>query len=205
VLAAGPGLLCEVALGCLSREPGIRVVGQAQDEQELEWLLARHKPRVLVLDSATIGPDWVRWVSRFRRAAPSTRILVISASPTESLVKAALRSGASGVLGERHDFATLRKAVLRVGAGEIWADRRALGHVMEDFGRSRRRCATAANGLTARERQVSDCMSLGLRNKEIALRLSISEKTVKSHVYSIFRKLRVNSRFKFFSRVQPKS
>jgi DNA-binding NarL/FixJ family response regulator len=192
-------------LGCLGREPGIRVVGQAHDEQDLDRLLARHKPRVLLLDSKTIGPGWVQWISRFRPASPTTRILVISAAPSETLLRAALRGGASGVVGERDDFETLRKAVCRVGGGEIWADRNALGHMMEDLARSRKRCETAPSGLTARERQVSDCVSLGLRNKEIALRLSISEKTVKSHVYSIFRKLRVHSRFKFFGRMQPKS
>jgi DNA-binding NarL/FixJ family response regulator len=204
-LAAGPGLFSELALGYFGHEPGIRAVGRARDEQELDRLLAGHKPRVLLLDSEAIGRGWIGWIPRLRRAAPRTRILVVSAAPSETLVRAALRAGASGVVGKQDDFETFRKAVRRVGAGEIWADRRALGPVMEDLARSRRRDEAATNRLTARERQVGNCVSLGLRNKEIGQRLSISEKTVKSHVYSIFRKLRVDSRFRLFRRMQPKS
>jgi DNA-binding NarL/FixJ family response regulator len=200
-LAVGPGLLSELAARSLRPESGIRFVGQARDEEELDRLMSGRRARVLLLDSETIGADWTGWISRLRRSAPNTRILVVSDGPTQTLVTAALRAGASGVVGKHHDFETFRTAVRRVAAGEIWADRRILGPVMEDLSRSPR----VLDGLTPRERQVADCVLLGLRNKEIARRLSISEKTVKSHLYSMYRKMRVDSRFGLFTRMQPKS
>jgi two-component system, NarL family, nitrate/nitrite response regulator NarL len=193
-LAAGPGLFAEVALGQLGREPGIDAVGRAHDERELRRLVAGKKPRVLLLDTEAIGQEWIGWIPSIRRVAPRTRTLLVSVDPTETLVKAALSVGASGVVGKQRDFKTLCTAVLRVGAGEIWADPYIPGPVRDDFDGPARHGETAKKGLTARERQVGDCVALGLRNREIANRLRISETTVKRHLQSVFRKLGEDSR-----------
>jgi len=191
-LAVGPGMFAEGALGQLGREPGIYGVGRAHDERELRRLVAGKRPRVLLLDIEAIGQDWIGWISSTRRLAPTTRTLVVSLDPTEALVKAALRAGAVGVVGKGRHFETLCRAVRSVGTGESWAD----PHMpdRENLDNTARNGEVATNGLTVRERQVGDCVALGLRNREIANRLRISERTVKSHLQSVFRKLGVESR-----------
>jgi two-component system nitrate/nitrite response regulator NarL len=193
-LAAGPGLFCEIALVQLGSAPDVRVVGHSADRDELDQLLARHKPQAVLLDADAIGAEWASWVHRLRRLHPTSRLLLVSQACSEHLIEKALRAGACGVFSKDFDLRSLHNAVRRVAAGEIWADRRTLGGLLEDLARERKRRAEE-EPLTGRERDICDCVARGLRNKEIAGVLRIREKTVKNHLHNIFRKLHVESRF----------
>jgi DNA-binding NarL/FixJ family response regulator len=194
-VAAQPALFCEVLAGHLSRERGFHVVGQASGEDEIVRLVKTEKPRVLIFDYEGLGPNAESVISRLHRVAPTTRILVMATRSSQETVVRVLRVGASGLVGKQLQFATLVRAIHALGKGELWANRRATADLVEHLTDGSGRVATPDGELTARELEIMNDVGRGLRNKDIAHRLDISEKTVKSHLNNIFRKLRVNNRF----------
>ena len=123
-----------------------------------------------------------------------TRILVLATRSSQETLERMLRAGAAGLVGKQQTFETLVRAIHAVARGELWANRAAAAQVVEDLtGPSR--SSTFDVRLTAREREIVQAVGLGGRNRDIGDRLHISEKTVKSHLNSIFRKLQVDNRF----------
>jgi two-component system, NarL family, nitrate/nitrite response regulator NarL len=193
-VATQPALFRELLSLFLNKEPGVEVVGQACNEDEISLLLSQKKPNVLVFDYEALGPNGEATIARLRRADPGTRVLVLTTRSSEDTVERVLRAGGSGIVEKQLGSAALVRAIRAVAAGEVWANRHAIAQTLEHLADSNR--VSASNGkLTKREWEIVDGVSQGFRNKEIARRLRISEKTVKSHVNSIFRKLQVDNRF----------
>jgi DNA-binding NarL/FixJ family response regulator len=193
-VAARPALLREILTRQLDNEPSLKVVGQARDEDQITRLLSKENPQVLLFDYEGLGPNGESMIPRLRRMAPATRILVLATRSSDETVERVLRAGASGLVGKQLEFATLTRAIRAVGAGELWANRRttarAVEHLMDMSGR-----APSDGQLTKREWEITDAVGKGLRNKDIARGLNISEETVKGHLNNIFRKLKVDNRF----------
>ena len=193
VVAAQPALFCEVLSCQLNEEPSLSVVGRASDSDHLWKVLAREKPRVLLFDYDGLGANAESMVHRLRRAAPSTRLLALTNRSSDETAVRALGAGASGLVGKQLKFSVLVSAIQAVAGGEIWGKARNTALALENL------TAGSAGGsksdLTKREYEVADACSRGLRNKEIAKLLHISEKTVKGHLNNIFRKLQVDNRF----------
>jgi DNA-binding NarL/FixJ family response regulator len=195
VVAARPALFCEILSLLLGNEPHFDVAGQARDEDEALALLKGKRPDLLLFDYEGLGPAAEKLIRNLRRAAGGTRVLVLAMQSSDETLVRVLRAGASGLVGKQQSFATLVQAIRSVASGELWANRRAAGDTLE-------RLVSASGGnvsldarLTRREREITVAVGQGLRNKEIAKSLEISEKTVKSHLNNIFRKLHVDNRF----------
>jgi DNA-binding NarL/FixJ family response regulator len=201
VLQAGPRL--EVAITTesvlyrdvlsrlLNADPALKIVGQAHNEKDLTRVLRRERPQALLFDYEALGPNGEGIISRLRRAAPATRILVMATRSGSERVEQVLRAGASGLVGKHLGFQTLIRAIHAVARGEVWANRRTTARALEHLAT---RLPGAEDQLTRRELQIADGVGRGLRNKEIASQLKISQKTVKSHLNNIFRKLRLDGR-----------
>jgi two-component system response regulator DegU len=194
VVASRPALVREVLARQLSAEPGLSIVGLARDEDGICQLLSTERPRVLLIDYEGLGPNSEGIISRLRRASASTRILVMATRSTDETVERVLRVGAMGLVGKQLGFATLVRAIRVVASGELWANRRVTAQAVEHLAAGPDRGSWDSR-LTQRELEIATAVSRGLRNKDIARRLSISEKTVKSHLNNIFRKLGVDNRF----------
>jgi len=175
----------------LNADPALKIVGQAHTEKELTRVLRRERPQALLFDYEALGPNGEGIISRLRRAAPATRILVMATRSGSERVGQVLRAGASGLVGKHLSFETLIRAIHAVARGEVWADRRTTARALEHL---TTRLPDAEDRLTKRELQIADGVGRGLRNKEIASQLKISQKTVKSHLNNIFRKLRLDGR-----------
>lgn len=184
-------LFRDVLTRLLNRDPTLKIVGHAHNEREVARVLHREKPQTLLFDYEALGPDRENIISRLRRAAPGTRILVLTAGSGNERAERVLRAGASGLVGKHLSYATLVRAIHAVARGEIWADRQTTARALEGL---TTRLPDAKDQLTARELQIAEGVGRGLRNKEIARQLKISQKTVKSHLNSIFRKLRLDGR-----------
>jgi DNA-binding NarL/FixJ family response regulator len=193
-VAARPALFREVLARQLGDEPGFRVLGTARDEDQILRLLTE-KPRVLLFDYEGLGPNGKNLISRLRRAGSGTRILVFATRSNDETVEQVLRVGAAGLVGKQLEFATLVRAIRAVAAGEIWANRRAVAQAFEHIVDPANNHNVGLSTLTKREQEITHSVGRGLRNKEIARGLNISEKTVKSHLNNIFRKLQVDNRF----------
>jgi DNA-binding NarL/FixJ family response regulator len=192
-VASGPALYREILCRALAAEPGIEVAGGTAQEDDVAALLDRGGLQVLLFDYEALGPNGESAIARLRRRAPKTRILVLATRSGPETVESVLRAGASGLVGKESNLATVVRAIRAVAAGEIWANRRVTAIALENLADASHR-RSGAGGLTEREAEVVAWVTRGLRNKEIAHRLAIHEKTVKTHLNNIFRKLKVESR-----------
>ena len=124
-------------------------------------------------------------------------ILLLDGSDQHSVVEA-FHGGARGVfMRSAYQFETLCKCVHRVHQGQIWADSKQLGYVLDAFAQSPLGQTPMVNGLnlvSKREQEVVRLVVEGLSNREIAQRLNLSEHTIKNYVFRIFDKLGVSNR-----------
>jgi DNA-binding NarL/FixJ family response regulator len=194
-IATQPALLRDVLSRLLKKEPDLEVVGQAHDEDGIVEVIKKATPALLLFDYEALGPNSESIIGRLRRLAPRIRILVMATRSADENVERALRAGACGLVGKQLDFESLLRALRAVAAGEIWANRRAQALTLEHLTSFGAGAAEPEDQLTKREQQIVDGVARGLRNKEIARQLNISEKTVKSHLNNIFQKLGLEGRF----------
>ena len=157
------------------------------------------RPSVLLLDLALRRLDGLEELPAIQRLSPRTKIVLLTSAPDEKEEVAALKAGAKGYCDRDIAPSLLAKAVGRIQKGEIWIGRRAISNFIEEFASLAHRVEQAIppralGPLTSREREIAQLVGAGARNKEIAGRLRVTEKTVKAHLTTIFRKLNLSSR-----------
>lgn len=150
-------------------------------------------------DVVVIDPDCeeisLRAVSAFAEVCES-RILVFSSSADARMCTRAIELGAAGVVSKDASASVVVRAVLKVHAGELWLDRAKTAAVLSRaMQRGRDPEALKIGSLTKREREIVGLVGEGLRNSAIAVRLFISEATVRNHLTSILSKLELSDRF----------
>ncbi len=207
-VASGPALHREVLCQALDAEPTVTVVCRASAEDDIGESLSGCVAQVLLFDYEALGPNSEGVIARLRREVPETRILVLATRSGPETVERVLRAGASGLVGKESGLAVVVRAIGSVAAGELWANRRVTAQTLERFAEASSHRMASDGNLTERETEVARWVARGLRNKEIAHRLSIHEKTVKTHLNNVFRKLRIDSRVALAMRgldIKPKS
>ena len=172
----------------LELQDDIEVVADAADGERALAAVAEHDPDVVLMDLVMPGIDGVEAIRRIAAHHPRTRVIALTSFLDDDKVFPAVRAGASGYLLKDVQPQELVKAIRAVDAGEVLLHPAVTAKLMEDVVDGGGRGGTPAD-LTPRERQVAELIARGGQNKRIALELGISEKTVKSHVSSILRKL----------------
>jgi DNA-binding NarL/FixJ family response regulator len=188
-------LLRELLARRLGDEAGLELVGCVADCAALAEIVKGRDPRVLLLDREVHADATEHFVRQLRASHPETRVLLLSPNSFDEALERALRAGSAGVVPAQCEYATLVRAIRAVSRGEIWANRRLTAQALERSFDPSSLGTDPECELTEREREIVDAVGRGLRNKEIARRLRISEKTVKNHLSNIFRKLKVDNRF----------
>jgi len=176
----------------------MEVVGMAGSRAEAIAAAAREKPDVILLELEVDGEDSLRFVPEIREAASNARVLILTGLKKQEGHQRAVQAGAVGVVFKNQEAEVLIKAVRKVHAGEVWLDRATMGNLFSEMTRKRSDGRdpdeTRRESLTERELQVITLIAEGLKNKQIAQRLFISETTVTHHLSSIFSKLDVSDR-----------
>ena len=151
-------------------------------------------------DISIVLTDFMTLYNGFAGAEASGRkihfLLLDTNCGMENIVSAVLRKKISGVLLSNSSTSHLKKAIRAVSKGEVWMDKKTFKNILSGvnaIGKDKH------SSLSSREREVVGLIGKGLRNKEIAQRLHISEPTVKSHLNRIFQKLNVKSRAELIS------
>lgn len=192
-------LVREGLTALLQQENAFCIVGGAGNLQDALDLLAREQPDIVLFEPAGLQGEGFKFIGQVRTIAPNSRLIMVTQSCDVALHHRAVQLGVTGIVSKDQTARTLIKAIHKVHAGEAWLDRSMMADVITQFVRSQEpveespeqaRIAT----LTPREREIIRLIGKGLKNKQVAKQLSISEFTVRHHLTSIFSKLQVSDR-----------
>jgi DNA-binding NarL/FixJ family response regulator len=174
----------------------VEIVGEAADGDEVEALVDRTRPDVVLMDIRMPGVDGLTATERLRGRADAPQVVVLTTFHADEQVLRALRAGAAGFVLKDTPPAEILDAVRRVAAGDPVLSpavtRRLMEHAAADTRRTRARARIAA--LNDREREVAVAVGRGLANAAVAAELYMSVATVKAHVSRILAKLDLDNR-----------
>jgi DNA-binding NarL/FixJ family response regulator len=173
----------------LATQPDFEVVGEAGNGAEAVAEAARLRPDVVLMDLEMPDLDGIEAIRRLRAADPSVQVVVLTAFDTDERIVGSLQAGAQGYLLKGAPRAEIFTAIRTVSAGGALIPPVVASKLLRQV-----RAAESADALTARETEVLSLVASGLANKEIAARLSISERTVKFHVSAVLSKLGAKNR-----------
>ena len=177
----------------LETHTDLSIVGEAEDADSAASLCARHKPDVALVDLVMPGGG-IGATREIRSASPDTQVVVLTSFDDAQQILAAVRAGAISFLLKDVDADSLAETVRKAARGEAVLHPRVAGHLIEALRRSAMPAAQQIETLSQREREVLGLMADGLSNLQIAERLGIGEKTVKTHVSNVLAKLEVSDR-----------
>jgi two-component system, NarL family, nitrate/nitrite response regulator NarL len=153
---------------------------------------------VVLVSVTTSDPAYACDVVRqFRSVSPPVQVILMMEERNAELVVEAFRAGARGIFPRSTSVRMLKKCILAVRDGEIWAGNEELNYLLTALTEPRHFCLTDARGvelLSKREEDVVRCVAEGFKNREIANKLGISENTVKNYLFRIFDKLGISNR-----------
>jgi len=181
--------------------PEMRVVASAENRQNALATARQTRPDVVLLDLTLGEESGLDFLPQLREAAVGGRVLVLTGLRDAETHRAALRRGASGVVCKDESAEVVLKAVRKVHEGEVWFDREAAFGVLKELIRgvddSRAQgVASLVASLTPKEREIITVIASeeNSTNRQVALRLRISENTLRNHLSSIYDKLSVQNR-----------
>lgn len=178
----------------LQDEKDLEVVASSGDGESAVEEAKKHLPDVAIIDISMPKLNGIDAAKQIKEVSPNTAILMVSAYSYPSYVLAALRGGAAGYLLKDTPLQEIINAIRMVHNGEAVFDLKATGKILRRLATDKVDKQKGAEELQPRELEVLNLAAKGVGNKEIASKLSISERTVQTHLVNIFRKLRVSSR-----------
>jgi two-component system, NarL family, nitrate/nitrite response regulator NarL len=191
VLVADQNLMASQLLGgSLAGKGRFKIVGTAVDaEQALQMFSRERADVVLIAANLKDGPlSGFSLLRQLRTAYPGTRTVVLVDSIEDHLVLNAFRSGARGLFCRSDSVKMLRKCLLAVHQGQVWADTAQMQLILETVESpvpAEAAIPKRDNQLRKREKEVLDCVAAGLNNREIAAQLRLSEHTVKNYLFRL--------------------
>lgn len=171
----------------------LEVCGEASTLNEGIQMVNDLKPHVVLLDFKLPDGDGITGCISIKNTFPNTKIIILTAYAEDHLVVEAIRSGVDGYLLKNVEGDDLIKTIISVYEGESVLD----SSVTEIIFNSIKKDNTSPiedSILSPKEKEILEMLSLGKTNKEIAAKLSISEKTVRNYVSNIFKKINVSNR-----------
>jgi NarL family two-component system response regulator LiaR len=177
----------------INTEPGMRVIGEAQDGNEAIQQCVSLQPDVLLLDMVMPHKSGLEVIDAIRQENPRARILVLTSFASDDVVFPAIKSGALGYLLKNSSPQRLLQAIRDVYKGEPSMSPAIAKKLMLEMQRPTELPPTD-DPLTVREVEVLRLLAQGLTNQEIAAKLVIGEGTVRTHVSNILSKLHLANR-----------
>ncbi|MCC7129244.1 MAG: response regulator transcription factor [Anaerolineae bacterium] len=191
-------LFREGLAGILSAQPDIVVIGEANDGLEAVVMARELRPDLILMDIQMRGCDGLEATQLIKKELPETVIVMLTVRDEEDKLFEAIKSGAQGYLLKSIRSSQMIDLLHAAMRGEAALSPLLAGRMLEEF----RRLSNQQNDLqpapveplTQREQEVLSLAAVGLSDKEISAKLSISLFTAKSHMRNILAKLQVNSR-----------
>jgi DNA-binding NarL/FixJ family response regulator len=187
----------------LEKEPGMEIIGEAEDTRGAFDLAVQLSPDIILMDLSLPPPGGIETTQRIKRELPSAGIIVLAVNEDEDALFDAIKAGAAAFILKDVSPDDLVTIIRRVAAGEylindkVFAKPAVASRVLKEFRELAiygQEAAPIFAPLSPREVEILDNIAQGMTNKQVAYALSISEQTVKNHMSSILRKLSVNDR-----------
>jgi two-component system, NarL family, nitrate/nitrite response regulator NarL len=183
----------------LSQQSELKVVGNAGAWSDALSLVQRERPDVVLLAVSSSNSVDIDRLPQLFAASEETKVLVLSDSGDPELPPRAVRLGAAGIIFKNKPAEMLLKAIECVNAGEAWLDRTTTANLLRELSPRNKTVKKDPEekkiaSLSQRELEVIKLVGQGLKNKQIAAKLFISDVTVHHHLTSIYSKLEVADR-----------
>lgn len=178
----------------LQTQPDIEVVAEAENGATAVTLANQYAPDVALMDLIMPDVDGVEATRRVKQISPRTQIIVLTSYHQDEHIFPAIRAGALSYILKDVEPEALATAVRKAAQGEAVLHPRVAARVVQEIHGSRQAAFNPFTELSEREMEVLKLIADGLSNNEIAQKLVISEKTVKSHVSNILSKLHLADR-----------
>ena len=179
----------------LETADGIDIVGEASDGAECLQLVSELKPQVILMDLQMPRMDGITAIGHLRREHPDVAIVILTTFNEDELMIRGLQAGARGYLLKDTNRENLLDTIQAAAKGETLLKPEILARVLSATSAPVQTSASQSDSmLTERELEVLKAAARGERNKEIAYKLGITERTVKAHLASIYQKFNVDSR-----------
>jgi DNA-binding NarL/FixJ family response regulator len=193
-------MVSELYAEAFDRRPGFHVVAQVRKISDAVRVVHESAVDVALISSTLMdgAENGLDALPQIRAACPSVKLIVLLEESDSRFALVAFRGGADGVISPAVDgFSCLCRCVEQVHAGQVWANSAQLHQVLVEF--SRRASVqvvsnTGAALLTRREEEIVHLVEDGLTNRQIAVKLGLSEHTVRNNLFRIFDKLGVSTR-----------
>lgn len=182
----------------LERDPGIEVVGEAEDGDDAITQTLELEPDILLLDLMMPRLPGLEAMRAIMSKSPRVKILLLTSTISTQQIIEALQIGARGIVLKDSVAADLAKALRAVISGDYWIGGERVVNLVTALNELMKKAAESPEkktyGLTPRELEVVTCIVEGCSNKDVAKQFAISEETVKRHLSNIFDKTGVSTR-----------
>jgi two-component system, NarL family, response regulator LiaR len=178
----------------LETQPGLKVVAEAGSGEEAVQLAAEHAPDVVLMDLVMPGMDGVEATRRVREVSPRSQVVVLTSFHEDINIFPAIKAGAISYLLKDIGPAELVEAIRAAERGEAILHPKVAARLMQELRGNRSETINPYSNLSEREQEVLKLIAEGLSNAELAEKLVLSEKTIKSHVSNILNKLHLADR-----------
>lgn len=176
-------------------EDDIRVVGQAETMEQANSAAKKFSADILIMEAA-LSANPADAVSELLRHTPALRLVVVTEAPNEDLTLELFRRGVHGIVSREVDPEMFVDCLRKVFAGDPWLDPQSTQWVLEAYRTQGSRPAASRSKvqLTAKESTIVSCVTQGMKNKEIAVRVGTTEQVVKNYLRKVYDKLGVADR-----------
>ena len=193
IIADDHHLIREGIRTLLEQEAGISVIGEASNGREAVNLSKKYCPDIILMDVCMPLLNGLEATRQIHRDCPHVKVLALSISEDEEIIRQMLAAGAMGYLTKHTTSSELIKAISTVHKGEMALSPAITRLVVEDYLRWADIEEQKPDKLTPREREVLQLIAEGYSNREIAEILKISIKTVQAHRNNLMQKLDLHS------------
>lgn len=197
IIAEDEGILRSTLAELLGRETDLEIAATAGNGRDALIEALAHRPHVVLTDLQMPRMDGIELIREVRGQLPDTAVVVLTVFDDDDNLFAALKTGAIGYVLKDATLDQIAGAIRAARGGEGFLSAGLVARVVREFNR----IDTMARGqrklfaqLTRREMEVLELLAGGLRNRQIAARLELAEKTVRNHISAILGKLHANDR-----------
>jgi NarL family two-component system response regulator LiaR len=178
----------------LDLHENITIVGEAENGLTAVEKVNQFTPDIVLMDLVMPEMDGIEATQKIIAVHPGIKVIVLTSFSEDDKVFSAIKAGAVGYLLKDVSPPDLAKAIQAVHSGETHLHPDITKKLMNQFVNPKSESETGPEDLTPRELEVLQFIAQGLSNKELAIELTISEKTVKTHLSSIYSKLNLSDR-----------